>query len=284
MELFRALAAIAEPPVPETERVGALLELPFRPNASDYTEVFLLQLWPYASIYVGAEGKLGGEARDRVAGFWRALRRTPPGEPDHLAVLLGLYATLVESEAAEQDPARRRLLHRSRQALLWEHLLSWLPAYLAKLAEIGSPFYRAWGELLTEALLAEIQDLGAPDELPLHLRDAPPLADPEAAGADSFLAGLLAPMRSGMLLVRDDLRRAARELGLGLRQGERTYVLKALLGQEPAMTLKWLAEEAGRWVQIHGSMSDELDPVRDFWSLRAQASAKLIRSLSPILA
>ncbi len=284
MELFRALAAIAEPPVALTERVGALLELPGRPNAPDYTDVFLLQLWPYASIYVGAEGKLGGEARDRVAGFWRALRRTPPGEPDHLAVLLGLYATLVESEAAEPDPARRRLLHRSRQALLWEHLLTWLPAYLAKLAEIGSPFYRAWGELLTEALLAEIQDLGAPDELPLHLRDAPPLADPEAAGADSFLAGLLAPMRSGMLLVRDDLRRAARELGLGLRQGERTYVLKALLGQEPAMILRWLAEEAGRWVQTHDSMSDELDPVRDFWSRRAQASAQLIRSLSPILA
>ncbi|HAC46500.1 MAG TPA: hypothetical protein DCF65_10605, partial [Chloroflexi bacterium] len=86
-----------------------------------------LQLWPYASIYVGAEGKLGGEARDRVAGFWRALHLTPPAEPDHLAALLGLYATLADMEAAEQDPARRQLRRSSRQALLWEHLLSWLP-------------------------------------------------------------------------------------------------------------------------------------------------------------
>jgi hypothetical protein len=253
-------------------------------SASDYTEIFLLQLWPYASIYVGAEGKLGGEARDRVAGFWRALRLTPPPEPDHLAALLGLYASLAESEEAEQDPAGRRLRRSSRHAMLWEHLLSWLPPFLAKLDEIGSPFYVAWGALLRESLIGEAQKLGASDQLPLHLREAPAMPDPRTDGADEFLAALTAPVRAGMVLVRDDLRRAARELGLGLRQGERTYVLKALLGQEPAMTLKWLADEAGRWVQIHGSMSDELDPVRGFWSLRAQASAELIRSLSPILA
>ena len=35
---------------------------------------------------------LGGEARDRIAGFWRALGLVPPPEPDHLAVMLGLYA------------------------------------------------------------------------------------------------------------------------------------------------------------------------------------------------
>ncbi len=244
----------------------------------------MLQLWPYASIYIGAEGKLGGEARDRIAGFWRALRLEPPGEPDHLAVLLSLYATLAEAEAAEQDLARRRLRRRSRHALLWEHLLSWLPAYLAKLDDVGSPFYRAWGALLGEALSAEARELGPPDELPLHLRESTKLAGPQVDGADPFLAGLLTPVRSGMVLVRDDLRRAALELGLGLRQGERAYALKALLGQEPAATLRWLADESGRWVRIHRSMPDELEPLRDFWTVRAQASAELIGNLSPILA
>jgi hypothetical protein len=256
--------------------------LPGRPDPADYTDLFVLQLWPYASIYVGAEGKLGGEARDRAAGFWRALHLTPPGDPDHLAALLGLYATLAENEASEQDPARRRLRHRSRHALLWEHLLSWLPIYLAKLNEIGSPFYRAWSGLLSDALLSEARTIGAPDELPLHLREAPKLADPAAEGADSFMAGLLSPVCCGMVLVRDDLARAARELGLGLRQGERTYVLKALLGQEPAATLEWLARDAGRSAEMHASMPDELEPVRGFWSRRAQDSAELIASLSPI--
>ncbi len=262
--------------------MASLLELPGRPDASDFTDLFVLQLWPYASIYVGAEGKLGGEARDRVAGFWRALHLTPPGDPDHVTALLGLYATLAENEAIEKDPARRQLRHRSRHALLWEHLLSWLPTYLAKLNEIGSPFYRAWSGLLSDALLSEARTIGAPDELPLHLREAPTLTDPAAEGADSFLSGLLAPVRCGMVLVRDDLARAARELGLGLRQGERTYVLKALLGQEPAATLDWFAREAGRWSEMHASMPGELEPVRSFWSRRAQSSAALIGSLSAI--
>src|SRR5207253_656654 len=129
--------------------------LPGEPDEADYTEIFGLQLWPYASIYLSSEGKLGGEAGDRVAGFWRALGVTPPSEPDHLAALLGLYSLLADSEEAEEDPARRRLRRSARQALLWEHLLSWLPAFVAKLAETGSPFYVAFGGLLLDALFNE---------------------------------------------------------------------------------------------------------------------------------
>jgi hypothetical protein len=159
-----------------------------------------------------------------------------------------------------------------------------VPPYLAKLDEIGSPFYRAWGALLGEALSAEARELGPPDQLPAHLRESEMLPSPEVDGAEPFLAGLLAPVRSGIVLVRDDLRRAGLELGLGLRQGERAYVLKALLGQEPAATLRWLADESGRWVLIHRSMPAELAPLRDFWTQRAQASAELTAMLSPILA
>lgn len=284
MELFRALATLAEPPAADTERMAELLELPGRPDAADYTEVFLLQLWPYASIYIGAEGKLGGEARDRVAGFWRALQLTPPAEPDHLAALLGLYASIAEREEAEPDPARRRLRRSSRHALLWEHLLSWLPPYIAKVDEIGSPFYVAWAGLLREALIKEARALGPAGGLPLHLREASGLRDPRVDGADEFLGTLLAPLRSGMLMVRDDLSRAARELGLGARQGERIYVLKALLGQEPAAVLGWLADEAARWEGIHSSLPELLEPVRGYWHARARAGADLIGSLSPALA
>jgi TorA maturation chaperone TorD len=271
-ELLRALAHIAEPPGVATTEAAAALELPSGPDAAGYTDLFVLQLWPYASIYVGAEGKLGGDARDRVAGFWRALGLTPPVEPDHLAALLGLYAALIETEEAERDPARRRLRRRARQALLWEHLVSWLPAYLAKVMEVGSAFYRAWGELLADALLAEAKELGVAEQLPLHLREAPALAAPD---------DVLVPVRSGMVLVRDDLRRAASLLGLGLRQGERRYVLNALLAQDPAAVLAWLGDEAGRWAGIHRSMPDELAPSRDFWLRRAELSVETIGARTP---
>ena len=117
MELFRALAALADPPAEEHGRLAELLGLPPAPDASTHADVFLMQLPPDASVYVGGEGMLGGEALDRVAGFWRALRQEPPDEPDHLSSLLGLAANLAGAEARESDVASARLLRNTRAAL-----------------------------------------------------------------------------------------------------------------------------------------------------------------------
>jgi hypothetical protein len=221
-------------------------------------------------VYLGAEGKLGGEARDRIAGFWRALGLVPPAEPDHLAALLGLYAELAERGA----PAAWR------RALLWEHLLSWTPLYLAKLQALAPPFYRRWGELLREALDAEGRALGAQKALPLHLREAPGLADPRASSSEEFLTTLLAPARSGLVLVRDDLARAARELGTGLRAGERAFALRSLFGQDASATLEWLASEADAWASLHARRKGVHGRVAEWWAARARSTAKLLRELS----
>ena len=89
IELVRTLGVLAEAPNSGTGSVAAAIGLP-APTPDDYTDAFVFQLYPYASVYLGAEGMIGGEARDRIAGFWRALRLTPPAEPDHLTALLGL--------------------------------------------------------------------------------------------------------------------------------------------------------------------------------------------------
>jgi TorA maturation chaperone TorD len=280
MELFRALAVLAEPPVAETARVARALELGPVPGAAEYTEVFVFQLYPYASVYLGAEGMLGGEARDRVAGFWRALGETPPVEPDHISVMLALYARLVEMEENEREPLRRESWRGARKAFLWEHVLSWLPVYLDKLGEIAQGFYRVWGELLIEALVAEAKALGEQEErLPLHLRDAPGLFDPRTDEVGDFLQSLLTPVRSGMILVRSDLNKAARRLGLGLRLGERKYILKALFSQDAVRVLDWLAEEATRWSERHGLRCESLGAVAKVWEEKARASAALLREL-----
>src|SRR5918911_2653894 len=149
MELFRALAVLAEPPQrAEVARLAGLLELGGPPSASEYTETFVFQFYPYASVYLGAEGMLGGEARDRVAGFLAALGETPPPEPDHLSTLLATYARLsappeTEDGRGDEWGARRRAgLGAARKAFLWEHVLSWLPVYLKRVAEAAPPFYR----------------------------------------------------------------------------------------------------------------------------------------------
>ncbi|MCH9651321.1 MAG: molecular chaperone TorD family protein [Deltaproteobacteria bacterium] len=285
MELIRALGALAEPPGPETARLAELLDLGTPPDEAAFSEIFLFQLYPYASVYLGPEGMLGGEARDRIAGFWRALDLEPPPEPDHLAVMLSLYGRLAELEAQAEGETAQKGWRRARKAFLWEHLLSWLPFYLTRFQDLAPAdselaFYGRWAQLLQDALRAEAADLGPQATLPLHLREAPALEDPRKASGENFLGALLSPVRTGIILVRSDLQQAGRELGLGGRIGERAFVLKALMGQDSSALLRWLASWA-RQVSKSNSEKHSLDgDIASFWARRAENTASLLTELS----
>lgn len=282
MEILRALGALIEPPesgqTAERLRLARLLDLADSdrdlPPAEVYTDFFLFQLYPYASVYLGPEGMVGGEARDRVVGFLRALGATPPAEPDHLAFLLAAYADLATSQDDDLYDPRRTT---ARQALLWEHLLSWIPAWLHALRRLEPPaFYIRWADLLDASLRRELALLGMPEDLPLHLRQASPLPDPDSEGAEAFLQSLLAPARSGIILLRDDLRRAAETLGLGLRTGERRYVVEHLLGQDPEAFLAWLGREADAWSDFWTDQA-WLGCVAGWWRDRAATTARRLK-------
>jgi TorA maturation chaperone TorD len=269
-ELFRALGVLAEPPGAEHARLAALVGLPV-PSRSDWTEAFMVQLPPHASIYLGPEGMLGGEAADRVAGFWRALRLRVPADSDHVTALLGLYATLLETEANETAPARRLLWREARTALLHEHLLSWLLVYAAAMDGVGPAPYRRWASLLRGALAAETIDIGAPSRLPMHLRDVPALSW-TGEGLDTLLDELLAPVRAGFVVTRAHLAAAARRTSLGLRIGDRRRMLRGLLEQDPPATLGWLAEQANAWSARHAADEYLAGPVAAYWAERATAT------------
>jgi hypothetical protein len=282
-ELFRALAVVCEGP--QAGPVAAALGVV--PDAAGHTDLFSFQLPPYASISLGADGMLGGEPAGRVAGFWRALHLDPPAEPDHLAALLGLYAALMEAEADETDPARRRLRGEARRALLAEHLAPWVPAYATAAIRVASAGYRPWAEALSAAVVAEAAAAGlaAPardgstGSLPLHLREAPPAAEPADDGLEAYLGRLLAPVASGIVVTRRDLVEAARRFGLGLRMGERRFVLSALVTQDPAAVAGWLAEEAGAWAEEHDRLVPVLGDTARFWRARARGTEAHLRRL-----
>jgi hypothetical protein len=274
-ELFRSLGSVCEAPTSAARNLGTALALPGRPTDHDHTDVFLFQLYPFASVYLGAEGMLGGEARARVAGFWSALGFRPPPEPDHLSALLALYAGLIDCELEEPEGARRALRRQSRKALLWEHLLCWVPVFASRVREIASPFYGGWAELLLDALIDEARTVGGQEMLPLHLREAPELPPP-SEDPSSFLPGLLVPVRSGIVLTRSDLSRAARELGLGLRMGERRLVLESLLAQDADAMLLWLTQEASRSAERYASNADCLGTIACFWRERAETAEALL--------
>lgn len=259
--------------------MAELLELTPPPESAEHTDLFLFQLYPYASVYLGDQGKMGGEARDRIAGFWRALELSPPSEPDHLTVLLAFYSQLAEHESEAGGDDRQRWRH-IRSAFLWEHLLSWLPIYLDRIDDLEPGFYSRWADILARALVAEAQAFPSPAQLPLHLREAPAITDPRRGAGDTFLDELLSPVRSGFILVRDDFVRAGHQMQLGVRAGERRYVLKALLGLDDKATLQWLAAEAARWAERHLSWRSTTGPIADFWASRATATEDLLVDLA----
>jgi hypothetical protein len=82
-----------------------------------------------------------------------------------------------------------------------------------------------------------------------------------------------------MILVRSDLSRAARTLGLGLRAGERKYVLESLFAQDARGVLDWLAREAHDWAQRHGRESGALAAIARAWGAKAEATARLLEEL-----
>ncbi len=266
-DLLRALAVLCEPPGPGlAEVVRALGWEP--PDPADHTEVFVHQLVPYASVYLDEQGKIGGDARDRIAGFWRALQLTPPAEPDHLASLLGLLAALSEAAAEESDTERQALLGPSRRALVWEHLIPWLPPYLTRVDEMGSGPYRAWAGILAEVISEE--DFESMPAAPTHLQVA------GGQGAEDLEGWLLVPVRSGLIVTRSDLARAADNLGLGLRMGERAYILDALFRQNRRAVLGWLATEAERQAGLWAATSGP-EVVRRHWESRATRTATILR-------
>jgi hypothetical protein len=273
-ELLRALGAVAGDPA-DARAAAAALGLPDCGNA-EHADVFVFNCPPYASVYLGAEGGLGGEGADRVAGFWRAIGLDPgPGEPDHLTSLLSLYASLGEAAQESRTARTAAALSRMRQALFAEHLWPWLPGYLSAVTDLETGALVAWAELTLRAVKRERGPGAVDGTLPLALREAPPPVDADG-GLGELLGGLVAPVRSGLILTRRAVAAGAGQVGAGHRIGERRFALRAMLESEPDRTAGWLRAEAARWSRRHAGIASG-DPVQRWWADRATATARVLR-------
>ena len=275
------------------------------PSAGVHTEILLLEVYPYASVYLGDEGMMGGEAADRIAGFWRALGATPPPEPDHLASVCGLFASLLDAEGVDEpsgaavdarlsSAAGEHPASRARRAFLWEHMVPWIPVFSAKVEDVSQRSgpeaepLRQWAALLLEALEDEVRRDGADERdtprgvLPLHLREAADglvigaPGDRESFGVEDLAVQMVVPVRTGIVVARSDLAAAASAMGVGVRAGDRRFMLKSLLEQEASGTLAWLAGEAERWRTRHAELVPLLGDTAEFWARRAAASSVLL--------
>lgn len=273
-DLWQLLALTAGEPGAEHDGMFAALGLDapsdIQTLRAAHTEAFVAQCVPYASIYVGVEGAIGGEAAARVADFRRLLGSVTdrPGAqtaPDYLPDLLADYAELA---AMDDDPQARH----ARKALFWEHLACWLMPFCDALGRSAPAPYDGWGALLAQALRADALALGLPAQLPLHLREAP--AASVAADADSSAAAaraMFVPAATGLLLTRADLARAAEVIEGQIVPGSRAFMLRTLFDQNVTGALAWLSAEAARQAGVHSQELAAFGDSAGFWLVRAQA-------------
>ncbi|NNM35103.1 MAG: hypothetical protein HKO53_18660 [Gemmatimonadetes bacterium] len=206
----------------------------------------------------------------------------PPDEPDHLSSLLSLLTSLDEAASRGADGAEAALLRQARTTLAWEHLHAWCVPYLQCFRSSPSSYYRAWADL-TRRAIREALPTALPGRLPGVLIAAAehPLTDPRTDGrSGGFVPKLLAPVRSGVVLLRSDLADLADEVGLAMRAGERAYALSWFLGQDPAGTLEWLGGFAERWARRLEDECESSDAVVAWWAERARGTASLLADLA----
>ena len=269
MHLFSSLGEIIEAPGAEQARMARMLGLPGEPNRHEFTNLFVIQLFPYASIYLNANGVAGGAVRRRAADYWRLTGGISPHEPDHVTALLKLYGSMQPTPADFTSPSID-----TRRIVFWEMLASWLPMYLLRIRELGSPLYQAWSDVLFDVIEAEAGQLEAPAVMTSFLAAAP--AAPSINEAGAFVDSLFAPAVSGIIICRADLGRCAAAHRLTIRLADRRHTLKLMLMEKTGSVCAWLCGEFTRQADNLRRLPDVLSIVRDHWVRRAETSAAAI--------
>jgi hypothetical protein len=66
---------------------------------------------------------------------------------------------------------------------------------------------------------------------------------------------------------------------MGLRMGERKFILKALLAQDASAIFDWLIEEATLWTKRHQEHRETLGGISQAWEEKSKAAALLLKEL-----
>jgi hypothetical protein len=214
-----------------------------------YTELFLLNVYPYASVYRDSPAELNGPSSLWAAGRFAAAGFAPPeldtaAAPDHAGLCLAYLG-----QADDRDFLR--------------FCLEWIPVFTlaAEREPAADTFHRSLARETREALFSRAAGSG-PSREPGPERLTPDTADPEEeVRLSDVVRYLLSPARSGFFLSRSRLGRMAREIGLGLPFGARFDVAENLFAS---------AGEAARVPELLGVLERE----RESWDAAYEALAR----------
>ncbi|MCX7738971.1 MAG: molecular chaperone TorD family protein [Hydrogenothermaceae bacterium] len=133
----------------------------------DYTTVFLLNVYPYESVFMNDEGYINPSLTNPALQFYLEhgyeidLNKTRVLSPDHIAVEMEFMITLIQEQLNaysmfNKEEERRYIL--TQKEFLENHLLKWSPIYLLSAKDTSeTPFYKDVCQTTLEFLLSDYE-------------------------------------------------------------------------------------------------------------------------------
>ncbi len=261
--------------------------------ASAYTDLFLLNVYPYGTVFTDPDGELNGADARQVAALYEAHDYHPielmqVGAPDHVGLCLGFLAHAEEMRleirdfvpgllewspvcclAVEREPAAHPFYHalavRTREDLLVKSVLTIVNG-ASHIADYD------WQYVMDDKRYAISNSRYAirVDDDEIRLRD--------------IVRFFLAPARCGMFLSRSRLGQLARKLGMRLPFGSRFDVAKILFeaaGESGLTTelVRMLSAEIEEWAAAYRTWATEYPAWQPFakrWLARLDGARQML--------
>ncbi len=259
--------------------------------AAEHYGVFGLNVFPYAGVFLSADGLMGGAEADFNSAFYARIGLPLNKDADHIGQQLAVLSWLAGAEAdALQDgafgqAARMRSL---RRQLLQERVLTWLPALVQAVGARQSVVYGSAASLALDLAVHDREALGEDvygADARFVLPPVPDLLDDPKTGLHDIAAWLMTPALSGIYLSRDDV------MQLGIRHGiptgfaeRRTLlhnVLRAAVSYEVFSAV--VEELLGTVVTWAEAMKAQMLPQAEVWAERAGHTAGVLQRLRDAL-
>ncbi len=199
-------------------------------EAAAFQDLFGFTVYPYASAFLTAQGRLGGRYTQEAL-VWRRACSLPdrPGEAeDHIASELEILAHL--SALASGDAKNPHVTEQRTADFLDGMVLPWLPAFCWAVVHYDLPFYVTLARRTLALVLTHRIDLEGP--VPINMSDPPVAPDPPdlaSAALSDIRAHLLQPLTAGFWLSRADIRNIGRENDIPSGFGSRRQMLGGLI-------------------------------------------------------
>ncbi len=185
--------------------------------AADHYQLFGLEVFPYASVYLSDDAQMGGDTVGLVADSYRAEGWYPKLQPDHFAAELRFLVHLLDQDKTLPGGE-----------FLSRHLLPWVLVFSLALERQRHPFFSALAQDLQSRLAQLVQQLEPePYQAILH-PFALSLLEDEEVGLKDIALVFLTPASAGFYLSRADQMDLSVKIGVPAGFGTRSQILPNL--------------------------------------------------------